>query len=722
MTTTMDITELIQKASKQLNYQTPYMSISDFNLYDSMSALDIMDPKMDGCEVPLSYYIPNTNDVNDTNDINDTNHLLKKKHMTKILIDTRRVPPRPLPKSLHDTIAPLIWDELDLSCTKMILMEILVRLESFLKGNSVAETIYTCLYVHEDILQDMFHQVVTKNTQPVITTKTATTFSATTTTTTTTTNTNNNATTTTNATMTTTAQQCVFFASMVLVQLTDLIMYIVQKADIYEEEDFTMNRFQFRFTSDILGPSSHTNNSDDNDDEQFIQTWYHTCCESLNLCKSSDAHVKDIEHILQYMFDFYMACKELSSMNKDNVAAMSVKWYHCITTASSCLQDITTTTTTITTTTTTTTSATIDVRSCFDIYANRHRLGNTPIRQVIFKPYKEALQSLDGIYKELATSVCHLLMRGDTLKRSQRILSRLSKSSSLNITSRSLMVMNLFLDDLLFGQYNLALLIIEDMKRFGIPNQVMQTKYGIQFVQQLCKPTYDALKLFILNRNRQTIFMDALIFKEWSTLQSDATIVDATFKQEYDLGSHAEPFVMKYMVAKMAGFMEHYLSLGIELNMFPSHHPLMTVYWYLDFLQSTELSMTTSMKKQYEERRLMELKIMQEEADAVATTTTTTAASSGGKKGNKKKGKKNKSSTKPSSSLLLPSIPKTPEDLEDDFHLVYLNIKHMMYRGIFRVSMIITLPCLSDMVFLCNRAYNTHNNSFHVPIHIMIYT
>lgn len=654
MTTTTtkmtDITEFIQTVSKQLNYKTPYISTSDFDLYESMSALDVMDPKMDGCEVPLSHYIPSLCTIrNQEKDTEDASH--------SKTVTVPFVPPRPLPKSLHDDTSPLIWDDLNLSSTKLILMEMLIRLESFLQGNSVAETIYTCLYVHEDILQDMFHQLEEEEQQQHSLSNTE-------------------------ITMTTTAQQCVFFASILLIQLTDDIIQIVQKADIYEEEDFTMNRYQFRFASDVI--SLDDENDGPMTSMEQLKHWYHTCFQSLQVYES-DIHVRDIEHILQYLFQFYMACRDLSTLNKDNVSSVSKEWYHSITN-SSYLQDILENLEKgsfpdDTMTTTTNTTVTTDIGSCFDTYANRHRLGNTPIRKVVFQPYKEALQSLDRIYKEFATSVCHLLMQGNnTLKRSQCILAKLSKSSSLNITSRSLMVMNLFFDDLYLGQYNLAVIIIEDMKRFGIPSQVMETRYGMQFVQQLCKPTYDALKLLMLNRSRQRIFMDALIFKEWSALQSDATIVDATFQQEYELGSNAEPFVMKYMVAKMAGFMEHYLSLGMELNLFPSHHSMMTVYWYLDFLQSTEVSMTTSMKKQYEERKRMELRILQEEADAVTTTT-----ASGGKKGNKKKGKKNKTSTKlPSSSL--PCLTKTPEDLEDDFHLEYLNIKHMMYRGIFRVS------------------------------------
>jgi hypothetical protein len=44
-----DITELLREAAKQLNDSTPMAASEQFSLYDSMSAVEIMDPKMDPC-------------------------------------------------------------------------------------------------------------------------------------------------------------------------------------------------------------------------------------------------------------------------------------------------------------------------------------------------------------------------------------------------------------------------------------------------------------------------------------------------------------------------------------------------------------------------------------------------------------------------------------------------------------------------------------------------
>ena len=129
-----DITDLIDKASKALTHSNPLISTSSFNLYESMSALDLMDPKMDGCEIPLSYYKPS-----------------HKQDEVKM----KTVPPRPVPNSLNES--SLIWgDEVSVRHVRVILVEMLVRLDSLLSGNSVAESVYTsCLYAHNTMLHDM---------------------------------------------------------------------------------------------------------------------------------------------------------------------------------------------------------------------------------------------------------------------------------------------------------------------------------------------------------------------------------------------------------------------------------------------------------------------------------------------------------------------------------------------------------------------------------------
>jgi hypothetical protein len=44
-----DITALCRDATSELNYQNPMINIPDFSLFDAMSAVELMDPKMDQC-------------------------------------------------------------------------------------------------------------------------------------------------------------------------------------------------------------------------------------------------------------------------------------------------------------------------------------------------------------------------------------------------------------------------------------------------------------------------------------------------------------------------------------------------------------------------------------------------------------------------------------------------------------------------------------------------
>ncbi len=64
--TEIDITELVNEACESLSYSNPLVCKKEtFNLYDSMSALDLMEPKMDGCQIPIEYYANAGNDGND---------------------------------------------------------------------------------------------------------------------------------------------------------------------------------------------------------------------------------------------------------------------------------------------------------------------------------------------------------------------------------------------------------------------------------------------------------------------------------------------------------------------------------------------------------------------------------------------------------------------------------------------------------------------------------
>ena len=98
----VSILPLVNETAARLTHQNPLLPSSDFDLFDSMSALEIGDPKMDSCEIPITYY---------TSDSFLTSNDKKNVPTT--------VPPRQAPSQLNDVVSPVPWDYLNLETTRI---------------------------------------------------------------------------------------------------------------------------------------------------------------------------------------------------------------------------------------------------------------------------------------------------------------------------------------------------------------------------------------------------------------------------------------------------------------------------------------------------------------------------------------------------------------------------------------------------------------------------
>ena len=119
----------------------------------------------------------------------------------------------------------------------------------------------------------------------------------------------------------------------------------------------------------------------------------------------------------------------------------------------------------------------------FDPFVNRQLLGNAPVRKACFRPPLDVLASLSQLAAELEWGVCDPILHGNTFGRITRMLETNSlrgcggaiplrkpkKGSSakeegletetpvgMNILSRSLVILNLYFDNKLFGQFDFA--------------------------------------------------------------------------------------------------------------------------------------------------------------------------------------------------------------------------------------------------------------------------
>ena len=138
-----DISLILEDTASLLDFESSMLHTKTFTLQDSMAALEIMDEKMDCCEVLSRKESTTTPHREAESEGKDKSH--EKKNERKIF-------PRPAPTGLDDEVDPLPWNELTMEDAVFIITENLIRLESFLTdGSSIVESTFTCLYAHLSI-------------------------------------------------------------------------------------------------------------------------------------------------------------------------------------------------------------------------------------------------------------------------------------------------------------------------------------------------------------------------------------------------------------------------------------------------------------------------------------------------------------------------------------------------------------------------------------------
>jgi hypothetical protein len=206
-TAMMDITHLFEECASSLSESDPLLcNPITFSLHDAMGATQLMDRKMDCCEIPADQVI--------------------QQGMPIPPPDTM-VFPRPIPLGLHDDFSPLPWDALTLPDAACIGLEILVRLQALLSGSSVEESTFTCLYAHMNVMLDARMMLVPESLEEqfkgLLNDKPREQV----------------------------AQFVVFAMSLALVDITEIFRGIVQNADIYEEEDFVSSISDLRLFTEV---------------------------------------------------------------------------------------------------------------------------------------------------------------------------------------------------------------------------------------------------------------------------------------------------------------------------------------------------------------------------------------------------------------------------------------------------------------------------------------
>ncbi len=653
----VEITHLIEQCASDLSYENPILSTASFSVQDSMAALELMDPKMDCCEIPMSQVAP---------------------FGAEVASDDLMVFPRPAPRGLNDPIAPLPWKTLTLRDAAWIGLESLARLESFLSGASAVESTFTCLYLHSPVLANMkLHlsispeetslterfgylvmdlpkpqqQLVGQNDEG------------------------------------TPAQYAVFAMSLAFLELTDVVRNICTNADIYEEEDFSVNTYGIPIYAD----------RDEHTVVSLLKDVIAIFVDLKGPDQDADPSKQAILLILRFQLDFLTACTTMvryhsfdrctsrpaslsiclsvqGGLSSDNTLEAAVETKRVVLSGRQCLEQLRDILKRMREEESDHDKALI--KSAFDSFVNRPLVGNAPVRKVIFNHVEDSIPVLIKVISEIDWSVCDFLIRGDTLGRIRRMLERVS-SSSVNILSRSLIVLNLYFDEKLLGKMSMPDLVLHHMRQLShVPDAVFQETYGEAFLHRLAKPVYDTLKLLTLNRNRQRTYMEAMMLQDWSALQQEAQAVDANFQKESQSVDLGTPYFTHYVLSTTLMLLDLYVTLGIEHKLFHGSHDLAIAFWYRDFLLSSQLNNSTTMRRTKmlaTAREQLQQQQLQQQSELVKS------SRGGKKKGGKHHSKKGSNGNKTDNASKL-------EDLEDEIEILMLGVKRGLSRGLVRVS------------------------------------
>lgn len=614
----LDITDLMTECATELTMKEPFLcNKHSFLLQDAMAATQLMDRKMDSCEIPAKLAAPMSH--------------TKKEYLF----------PRPAPESLSDPFVPLPWKDLSLAQTSIIVTHQLIRLQAMFSGASVGESIFTCLFAQRPLLMEMqqyFSNLCQNNDTAILDLDEELKMLAE----------------KSSADPTVCAQFALFASSCCLLEIAQVFRSVVINADIYEEEDFVCNTHDLLFFA-----------------QDKITLRRHLDCVVETLKEMGDGvHVQRLRLALTFLNGLHFFLSSMGKLKRENIAAtiesMSVLAKSLKTGLESIAQLVEVEGKAIMP------SDEEDalVAQVFDSYVNRAEFGNTPVRKVSFLSPKESLSKLATVMDELDWSVCGLLTHGTSLAKIDRLLRR---CSSVNILSRSLIVLNLYFDDLLLGQHQLQSLIVIQMQQLEhVPVELLQAPYAIAFLNRLAKPIYDTLKLNLSSRHRQRAYIEAALLREWTALQGDANIVDIQYRQEKNLDNNTPPFFGHYVLAVLLRLMDQHLTCGIEVGLFHGHDEICASFWYRDFLLAAVAQNLSLMRRGKEFYQKMA-------TDAEKPPEPVQSRAKG-----KKKNNRNRSSNSGNASNKAPIIKPTLEEVEDSLELKLVEGKRLMSKGIVR--------------------------------------
>lgn len=221
----------------------------------------------------------------------------------------------------------------------------------------------------------------------------------------------------------------------------------------------------------------------------------------------------------------------------------------------------------------------------FDPSISRLLLSGSPPRDVKVPTMDEALQQMKNVVKEMvvACSPAEWICMEDL----RVFLVEFSRQQP-TIVARSYVLLFLYADKKIYAKYNFMDWLSASMVMNGVPSVLLSTQEGVVYSSRCIETVYESLKVYLHNRSRQRARIEYLL-EEWSILQVDAMTIDEKFTTEMNIPKAVYPrYFTAWSLEESVQLMIQYAVLGLELDLY-SPSEFGTVYWYLDYLQGSRL-------------------------------------------------------------------------------------------------------------------------------------
>ena len=226
----------------------------------------------------------------------------------------------------------------------------------------------------------------------------------------------------------------------------------------------------------------------------------------------------------------------------------------------------------------------------FDASINRPLLGSAPMRKVHFDAFPEVLAKL-GAFLGTLDGICTMLL-SPSLDALRGTLKRLSKASA-NVLARSLMAMNLYVDDLLLGRLVFYDVVREAMVDDGVAAVVLSS---LKQAATSCITSSSPCTIRC-GSSRSIAVGNA---RGWSSCsmtglssRTRARYADGLFCEE--VGLECAQYLSNWALMEVLGMMQQHVSLGIELQLYSCHEcDAACACWYWEYLISASLHVLTA--------------------------------------------------------------------------------------------------------------------------------